>query len=141
MDDGSTDGSGEICAKYAELDSRIKLIKQSNQGVVTARKNGVDLSKGSYVGFVDADDYIDKDLYQQFMEQKDDFDLLISQWFREEGHNVRRAYDRIPLGAYRSVNELKFLSEHLINISSGGGTVKATPHKNKGSKKRENMIK
>ena len=50
VDDGSTDGSGEICEKYARLDPRVKLISQKNQGASAARRNGIRLASGQYMG-------------------------------------------------------------------------------------------
>lgn len=123
VNDGSTDGSGEICKKYSQMDSRIKLISQNNQGVVIARKNGVAQASGEYVGFVDADDYIDSDLYQQLMGCSEDFDLVVAQWYREETNNTRRCYDRIALGAYRTQADLDFLLDNLVNVSTAGGGV------------------
>lgn len=64
VDDGSTDGSREICMKYADQDTRIRLISQSNQGVSAARNKGLDSAKGDVIGFVDSDDIIDPDMYQ-----------------------------------------------------------------------------
>jgi glycosyltransferase involved in cell wall biosynthesis len=58
VDDGSTDGSGELLGKYADKDTRIKVIYQPNQGVASARNVGLDVATGEYVAFVDADDYI-----------------------------------------------------------------------------------
>lgn len=62
IDDGSTDGSGLICDEYAETDSRIKVIHQSNAGVSAARNTGINASHGEYISFVDADDWIDPQL-------------------------------------------------------------------------------
>lgn len=56
VDDGSTDGSGEICDKYAAKDKRIRLIHQENRGVSTARNVALDLMTGEFVAFIDADD-------------------------------------------------------------------------------------
>ena len=123
VNDGSTDNSGIICEKFAKSDSRIKLITQENQGLPRARKNGVKLARGTYIGFIDADDWIDPDMYQQLMDCREDFDLVISQWYREEEGERRRAYDRIELGAYRTESDLSFLLDHLINASMPGGKV------------------
>lgn len=123
VNDGSTDCSDEICKKYAGEDKRIKYISQQNQGVVSARKNGIELASGQYVGFVDADDYIDADLYQKLMKCRKDFDLVISQWFREDGVRDRRAYDKIAIGAYNSPSGMEFLLSHLMNTSYAGGLV------------------
>ena len=64
VDDGSTDSSGEICDKYSLLDNRIKVIHKSNGGVSSARNEGLEVAKGDYIGFVDGDDIIEKDMYQ-----------------------------------------------------------------------------
>ena len=56
VDDGSTDGSGELCDQLAERDARIKAIHQVNQGVVAARQNGFYASSGEWILFLDGDD-------------------------------------------------------------------------------------
>ena len=58
IDDGSTDGSGEICDKYARLDKRIEVIHKKNGGLADARNLGMSLAKGKYISFLDGDDYI-----------------------------------------------------------------------------------
>ena len=58
IDDGSTDGSGELCDKLAKCDERIRVIHKSNGGLSSARNKGIDLAKGEYLLFVDSDDYI-----------------------------------------------------------------------------------
>lgn len=58
VNDGSTDGSKEICERYCQKDSRFKLINQENQGQSAARNNGVIVSTGEYITFVDSDDVI-----------------------------------------------------------------------------------
>lgn len=64
IDDGSMDKSYEICKKYANLDKRIKVIKQENGGASKARNKGISIAKGKYIGFVDSDDIIDKDMFK-----------------------------------------------------------------------------
>lgn len=61
IDDGSSDDTYEICEVYANKDARIKLIHQKNSGVAVARNNGLLLSKGKWVAYVDGDDYINED--------------------------------------------------------------------------------
>lgn len=63
VDDGSTDSSGEICDKYMQNDSRIQVIHKKNEGLTTSRRAGMRIATGKYIGFVDADDYIDIDMY------------------------------------------------------------------------------
>lgn len=63
VNDGSIDGSGEICNEYALKDKRINVIHKKNGGLSSARNMGLKNSKGNYIGFVDSDDYIDKDMY------------------------------------------------------------------------------
>lgn len=58
VDDGSSDGSGEICDEYARHDARFKVIHQPNGGVSAARNQALDMAQGEYIWFVDADDYI-----------------------------------------------------------------------------------
>lgn len=64
IDDGSTDGSGEICDRYAEEDFRFRVIHQENQGVSVARNAGIEAARGRYIGFCDSDDIPQRDLYE-----------------------------------------------------------------------------
>lgn len=79
VDDGSKDKSGEICDEYAKKDNRIIVIHQENKGVNTARNAGLDIASGSYITFVDSDDWIKPDSYCksiELMENNQDIDLL-----------------------------------------------------------------
>lgn len=127
VDDGSTDGSSAICKRYASLDARITLISQKNLGASAARRNGIRQAAGGYVGFVDPDDYVDADFYQQMMECRADFDVVVSQWYRESGKQTRHAYDTIQVGEYRTPQDIEFLIQHLINVSLPGGLVNIRP--------------
>ena len=64
IDDGSKDNSGEICDDYALRDNRIKVVHKKNGGVSSARNAGLELATGEYVGWVDADDYIEPDMFE-----------------------------------------------------------------------------
>lgn len=64
VDDGSTDGSAEICDEYAGKHANLKVIHKQNGGLASARNAGLDVMNGDYVGFVDSDDYIEADMYK-----------------------------------------------------------------------------
>lgn len=64
VDDGSPDSCGEICDEYAAKDNRVVVIHQKNQGQSAARNHGLDISKGTLIGFLDSDDTIEKEFYQ-----------------------------------------------------------------------------
>lgn len=63
IDDGSTDGSSELCDKWALKDNRIRVIHQDNQGQAVARNRALDICKGDYIAFVDSDDYIHPEMF------------------------------------------------------------------------------
>lgn len=63
IDDGSTDRSGLICDEYANNDNRIKVFHKENGGVSSARNLGLDNAIGEWIGFVDADDWIERSLF------------------------------------------------------------------------------
>lgn len=64
VDDGSSDNSAEICDKYALTDSRICVIHKGNGGASSARNAGLEAASGEYIGFVDGDDVIVKNMYE-----------------------------------------------------------------------------
>nr|WP_320057194.1 glycosyltransferase [uncultured Bacteroides sp.] len=61
---GSTDDSPIICDEFAAHDNRIKVIHQKNNGLSYSRNVGLDNAHGVYIGFVDGDDWIEKDMYE-----------------------------------------------------------------------------
>ena len=63
IDDGSTDGSGEICDRYAALDNRVRVIHQKNGGAAAAKNAGLRLATGEYLAFADSDDYLEPGAY------------------------------------------------------------------------------
>lgn len=65
INDGSTDGSGDICRKWKELDKRIRYVEKENEGQGVARNTGIQMANGEYIIFVDSDDYIDPDLVEK----------------------------------------------------------------------------
>lgn len=84
IDDGSPDGSGEICDEYAKRDTRIRVFHKDNGGVSSARNLGLDNITGEYVTFVDADDWIDEDNLSVCVSALDtgNLDILQYSWRR-----------------------------------------------------------
>lgn len=64
VDDGSNDGTKDIVDKYAERYPNIIVVHKKNAGLPQARKTGVETATGEYIGFVDADDYVEEDMYR-----------------------------------------------------------------------------
>lgn len=67
VDDGSPDHCGKMCDKWSQRDSRIKVIHKGNGGLSDARNAGLELAKGEYIGFVDSDDWIKPEMYQDLV--------------------------------------------------------------------------
>lgn len=84
VDDGSTDGTGELCDKLAEQDFRIRVYHKENGGASSARNLGLRNAVGDYVGFVDSDDYIDADVYKLMVELAATKDYQVVQISRDE---------------------------------------------------------
>ena len=78
INDGSTDDSGDILKKYAELDTRIKIIEQENKGLSSARNKGIEIAKGQYITFIDSDDYYTLDFLEHLftIQQKTCADIV-----------------------------------------------------------------
>jgi glycosyltransferase involved in cell wall biosynthesis len=76
-DDGSTDSSGAICDELASMDPRIKVFHTDNHGLGLARDYAMDRASGTYITFVDGDDYIEPRMYEEMMAAMKSFDTDI----------------------------------------------------------------
>lgn len=87
VNDGSSDGSAEICDAYADTDARIKVVHKKNGGVSSARQVGIELASGEYSIHVDSDDYVDSQfiecLYCEAM--RTNADIVICDYYYEKG--------------------------------------------------------
>ena len=88
VNDGSTDGSLEICKEYALKDGRVRILDQHNQGVSQARNNGILNAKCKLITFVDADDWIEDDFCEVAQESytKSPYDILMVDAFIYQGN-------------------------------------------------------
>ena len=83
VDDGSTDNCGAICDEYADSNGSIIVIHKKNEGLVSARKTGAKVSHGQYLTFVDADDFVDNNLYSlviAILKKDNNNEVLISSY-------------------------------------------------------------
>lgn len=78
VNDGSTDVSGKKCDEWAQKDDRIKVIHKENGGVSSARNAGIDVATGDYIGFVDGDDLLERNMYEILIEDIKKYDVKIS---------------------------------------------------------------
>ena len=116
VDDGSTDGSADICREYVAADSRIRLIMQENAGAAAARRTGAKSAVSPYIGFVDSDDTIEADMYETLLSYMGDCDLVTSVVQREEGDVWK---DHLLPGIYRSQAEMQFVIDNMLIIGKG----------------------
>ncbi len=114
IDDGSADESPQILDSYAEKDTRIKVIHKKNEGLVAARKEGVQAAQGEYTGYVDSDDWIDPEMYERLYQRAEDCraDLVTSGYWLE-GNYTSKLLDAVPEGFYGE-KEMQFFREHAI---------------------------
>lgn len=94
VDDGSTDASGEICDKYAEKDTRIKVIHKKNGGLSSARNAGIDVAQGKYIAFLDSDDWIESNLYEYLysLMKKNSASMAECDFIKAYDENIKISY-------------------------------------------------
>ena len=114
IDDGSTDKSRSICEQYALTDKRVKVFSQKNQGPAAARNNGVRHSRGDYIFFLDADDFIDKNSLKILIEAANQYqpDLVMGNFSkRENDGQIMPQKVSFKIGAEPFDGQLKKLSQ------------------------------
>ena len=84
VDDGSTDGTGQLCDRLEEEDERIRVFHKENGGSSSARNLALKHASGEYVGFVDSDDYISPRMYERLLQAIQEYDVTVSQIGRDE---------------------------------------------------------
>lgn len=104
INDGSTDKSQFIIEEFQKTDNRIILLNQENQGVSVARNQGLKIVKGNYIGFVDADDYIEKDYFEKLYNEisQNNLDCIVGKY-------------KSTLDGHSSVSNHPFPSNEIFN--------------------------
>lgn len=111
VDDGSTDSSRDICNQYEAADNRIKVIHKENGGLADARNAGLSIATGEYIGFVDSDDFIHKDMYKTLviLMEQNNADMVMAKWQAFVEQVDCRANDTLEAMVFDGIDSLKFL--------------------------------
>lgn len=115
VDDGSTDGSGELCEEFAVQDERIRVIHQQNAGVVSARGKGMNASRGTYLSFIDGDDWIEPGMIENMVNDMGESDLISTKiWWEMKPNKWVEDFDRFPEGRYSGKAGLETIFKKMI---------------------------
>ncbi|GLB24137.1 hypothetical protein LXJ15735_03780 [Lacrimispora xylanolytica] len=117
VDDGSTDNSSDICSEYANIDKRIKVVRQNNRGLVGARKAGISIATGEIATFVDSDDWIDLNMYKVMVKAmvESEADIVTSGLIREYGSYFLIDPEEIKSGIYNNAELEEVIKCNLID--------------------------
>lgn len=118
INDGSIDRTEDIVSVFLKFDSRIKLISQSNQKQGAARNRGLEIAKGEYISFVDADDWVSVDYFEKLYLaiKKYDADVAASSILREKKGGTRKI---ITYNEYKFYDDKNLISDLMLKKHLG----------------------
>ena len=97
VDDGSPDESGQICDGYSQKDSRIVVIHKENGGASSARNAGLEVARGEYVGFVDSDDWVEPNMFEELVREAEKVNAdAVFYGFHVVHEDLENSYDIAP---------------------------------------------
>ncbi|AQQ52312.1 glycosyltransferase [Planococcus lenghuensis] len=115
VNDGSSDGSGELCEVYAKKDHRVRVIHQRNAGPSVARNCGIAAATGDYLQFVDSDDTIDPDMTERLVQAMDGSQLVICGYYKlqvqDDGMRQAKRFCIVPARELTKAEFLKHFGE------------------------------
>ena len=125
IDDGSTDGSGELCDEYGEKDTRVVVIHQPNRGISAARNAGLEIFKGDYVAFLDSDDALDSCFVEKSISSllASDADMVICRTSLHTtteslaSHKPEKFFPLIEKGIYDRNSVIQYLLDDTLDVS------------------------
>lgn len=120
VDDGSTDGSGAICDKYAVMDKRIIVVHKENGGLASARQAALDVATGEYFCACDADDWAESTMYEKlYIKAKNtDADIVMCNYYvnyTEKGQEIECKV-RSTIDSQEKIIELALEGKYTCNI-------------------------
>lgn len=114
IDDGSLDGSGQLCDYYAERFSHVRTCHKENGGLSSARNLGIEKAEGDYVLFVDSDDYIERNTcltLDRALEQYGEAEILVYDGVEDDGMHQTRLR-RLPVETKQCTDGKNYLLKH-----------------------------
>lgn len=117
VNDGSTDDTINVVSTYMKSNNYIRLVNQSNKGLVSARKKGIENAEGEYVFFLDADDYIENDAIMLLVSEIEQGDIIIGDIKLENENNIPVSIqhaNNLKYGISRNDMYLNYLSKQVI---------------------------
>ena len=104
VDDGSTDKSGEICDKYAkEYPQIFRVVHKKNQGLISARREGIKIAESEFCVFVDSDDFVEHSLLKtvsEYLEKDNEFDILIYSFRYYRNGRIAERFKKVTNDGY-----------------------------------------
>ncbi len=116
VDDESDDSCPQICDRHAEADERVKVVHKKNGGPDSARKAGMRVATGKYVGYVDGDDWIEPEMYEKLLYYAHEYDVdvvesgVIDSW----GNIEKRRTAYLPEGCYKGEEFIEKVEPKLL---------------------------
>lgn len=112
VNDGSTDDSGKICDDYSSKYSNIRTVHQTNRGLPAARNSGLRVADGEYIGFVDSDDVVERDMYEKLVDaiEENNSDMAVCNFAlfnKTERSSISSRY-KTELISYSNENAARF---------------------------------
>ena len=116
VDDGSPDNCPEICDNWAKKDSRIKVIHKENGGLSSARNAALDIAKGDYILFVDSDDYVESNYFDEIEKFAERNSLIVFTAIQKKPNGDKKREIKNLDNSYSIFEKTKYLiSSRIIN--------------------------
>lgn len=112
VNDGSKDNSAKICEEYAKKNKNIIYVSKQNEGPGPARNKGIEIATGDFIGFVDSDDFIYKEMYFEMLREavKNDADVVQCGYFKaDEMGNI--------LNEKSFTDKVLYIEDQLLNVN------------------------
>jgi glycosyltransferase involved in cell wall biosynthesis len=117
IDDGSTDMTPIICDNYARIDKRAIVIHQKNIGLLATREKGVSSASGELIGFVDADDWVEPEYFENLVGQMVGRDIVsagVTNVYADEDGREEEEHNKLESGIYETDDRLTDLFSHML---------------------------